>query len=137
MRRHVEKLEEGKIKIISFLSFLFGFSQALLAYIMSNYFEIASGMKNVGAFYLIAYSIAMAILLNLHKIVGRFGRSKVLNFSIISKIVVIFFLIMFPPGWITIVLLIIYIICSNLGWVSLDMNHVPRIQNPAESEGNT
>ena len=121
MRKHIEKLEESKINLATFISFSFGFSQALLSYIMSNYFEIASGMKNVGVFYLIAYSIFLVMLLNLHKVVGKFNRSKILNSSIVIKIIVITFLALFPPGWFGIILLIIYIICSSLGWVSLDM----------------
>ena len=121
MEKHKEKLKEGQIKIITFLSFLFGFSQSLLIYIMSNYFEIASGMKNVGVFYLVAYIISLTILLNLHKFVKKFGRSNVLNFSLILKVIIIVFLAIYPPGWSAVLLLIFYIICSNLSWVSLDM----------------
>ena len=121
MRRHVEKLEEGKIRFITFVSFLFGFAEALLTYVMSSYFEIASGMKNVGVFYLVAYLIFLALLLNFHKLINKFGKSKVLISSIFFKIAVIVFLALYPPGKFGIILLIIYIICSNLGWVSLDI----------------
>lgn len=121
MKKHKEKLDKGKIKLVTFVTFLFGFTQALLIYIMSNYFEIASGIKNVGVFYLVAYLIFLAILLNLHKFVGKFGKSNVLTSSIILNIIAITFLVIYPPGWFGIILLIVYIIATNLGWVSLDM----------------
>ena len=78
-------------------------------------------MKNVGVFYLVAYLIFLALLLNFHKLINKFGKSKVLISSIFFKIAVIVFLALYPPGKFGIILLIIYIICSNLGWVSLDI----------------
>ena len=69
IKNHDEKLEKKKVNLISFVSFLMGFSQAMLIYVMAYYFKIAAGTEDVGVFYFIAYGIILIILLNLHKIV--------------------------------------------------------------------
>ncbi|HEX7586017.1 MAG TPA: hypothetical protein VF390_00045, partial [Patescibacteria group bacterium] len=113
---HEEQLDKKKIKLISFISFLFGFSQAILLYIMSFYFKSATGSENVGIFYTISYIVVLIILLNLHKVVRRIGKSKVFLFSLLAKIVLIFFLTLLPPSFLSLLLLMGYIIFSGLEW---------------------
>lgn len=118
---HDEQLDKKKIKLISFISFLFGFSQAILLYVMSFYFKSATGSENVGIFYTISYIVVLIILLNLHKVVRRIGKSKVFLFSLLAKIVLIFFLTMLPPSALSLFLLMGYIIFSGLEWTNLDV----------------
>jgi len=119
--KHSEKLDKRKIKLISFISFLMGFSYAFFLYVMSSYFKIASGMENVGVFYLIAYAITLICFLNLHKIVRKFGKSDIFHFSLLGKVVIILFLLFNVPSWAGIALVIAYIIFNNLEVVSLDI----------------
>lgn len=119
-RCHSEKVDPGKIRVISIISFLMGFSQASFLYIMSSYFKLSSGVENVGLFYLAAYSVILVILLNLHKIIKRFGKSDVFHFSLIGKILAVVFLLFVSPGPLAIVLVIAYIIFGNVEWVSMD-----------------
>lgn len=119
--RHTESFDKKKIKLISFISFLMGFSQALVIYIISSYFRITSGTENVGIFYLVAYAITLAALLYLHKIVKNLGKVAVFYLSSFLKIVVIAFLMVLPPGYWAIFFLILYLILVTLEWVSLDV----------------
>ena len=118
---HDEKLDKRKIKLISFISFLSGFSQALLLYVMSYYFRDATGSDNIGIFYTVSYIVVLFILLNLHKIVRKVGKLRNYFFTLLAKIIVIFALTMFEPSYISIIFLMGYIILGSLEWTNLDI----------------
>lgn len=121
MKKHDERLNKNKVRIISLISFLAGFSQAFFLYIMSTYIKLASGSDNLGPYYLAAYFAILLILLNLHKIVKRIGKSDVFYFSLFLKILVIILLLFVSPGIAAVILVVAYIIFGNIEWVSLDM----------------
>ncbi|MCX6765624.1 MAG: MFS transporter [Candidatus Moranbacteria bacterium] len=118
---HKEHLNEEKIKLISFISFLLGFGQAVLIYILSTYFKNISGTENVGVFYLVAYAIELIILLNFHKVVAAYGRSRAFLFILLCKIPIILLLVFLPPNFLALIPLILYLIAGSLAWVALDM----------------
>jgi len=120
VKKHKEKLDEGKIKLVTFVTFLMGFAQAMLIYVMSTYFELSIGTENVGIFYAVSYIIFLVILLNLHKFVRILGKSNVFYFSLFAKLIVIFGLILVEPSKIGIILMIAYIILGHIEWVALD-----------------
>jgi len=117
---HDERLNSSKVKLVAFISFMLGFSQALLAYVMSSYFKQSAGTDNVGIFYLLSYVIVLIILLNLHKLVKEFGKVFVFYLAFILKLTAITALILLPFSVWGIVSLILYIIAGVLVWVSLD-----------------
>ena len=117
---HDERLNSSKVKLVAFISFMLGFSQALLAYVMSSYFKQSAGTDNVGIFYLLSYAIVLTILLNLHKLVKEFGKVFVFYLAFILKLTAITALILLPFSVWGIVSLILYIIAGVLVWVSLD-----------------
>jgi MFS family permease len=121
MQNHDEKLEKNKVSLISFISFLMGFSGAMLVYVMAYYFKIAAGTEDVGIFYFVAYVIVLIFLLNLHKIVRKLGKSNVFYFSILASIVCAALLVFSSPSIWGIAILMLYIIFINLGWVSMDV----------------
>lgn len=121
MLQHEEKLNRGKIKLISFISFLIGFSQAIIIYILSSYFKLISGTENVGLFYLVSYAIVLLILLNLHKVVKKIGKSRVFYLSVLATIVSIFFLIIFTPSRWCMVFAALYLIFAGIEWAALDV----------------
>lgn len=121
MPNHDEKLEERKIRLVSFISFLMGFSQAMLIYVMAYYFKIAAGTEDVGLFYLVSYGILLIALLNLHKIIRILGKSNVFYFSVIASITISFLLVLSEPSFLGIIFLMLYTIFINLAWVSLDV----------------
>ena len=118
---HDERLDRKKVKIITLISFIMGFSQAVFAYVMSSYFREASGTENVGAFYFLAYVIVLAVLLNLHKLIRKIGKARVFLISILFKIVIIFSLTILSPSLTSAVFLMGYIILGALMWVDLDV----------------
>ncbi|MDZ4384874.1 MAG: MFS transporter, partial [Candidatus Moranbacteria bacterium] len=119
--KHNERLDETRLRLSSFVTFLMGFSQAVLIYVMSSYFELATGMQNVGVFYAFSYGIFLLILLNLHKLVRLWGKSNVFYFSLLANIVVITLLIFAQPSMIGVALLMLYIILGHIEWVALDV----------------
>jgi len=117
---HDEKLNSNRVNLVGFISFMLGFSQALLAYVMSSYFKQSAGTDNVGIFYLLSYAIILVTLLNLHKLVKQFGKVFVFYLAFILKLIAITALIFLPFSAWGIIFLILYIIAGVLVWVSLD-----------------
>ncbi|MCX6762110.1 MAG: MFS transporter [Candidatus Moranbacteria bacterium] len=120
MPKHKEHLDRKKTRAINYISFFLGFSQAVLIYVMSSYFKQASGTENVGGFYFIAYSALLLILLNLHKLTRRMGKTSVFLVILALKIISLVFLVNSAPSSWGIFLLMLYVIFSGLEWVSLD-----------------
>lgn len=118
---HDEKFDDRKTKLVHCISFLMGFAQAILLYIMSSYFKQASGTENVGLFYFIAYTVSLIIFLNLHKVVKRIGKSNAFLFSLLFKIITITFLLNTAPSILSVVISMAFIILGNLEWLSLDI----------------
>lgn len=118
---HQECLNEEKVKLISFISFLLGFSQAVLIYVMSFYFKSAWGTENVGLFYTISYAFILVILLNFHKVVRAAGKSAVLYFSTLAKIVALICLVFLEPSVWSVGFLMLYMIGNAIEWLSLDI----------------
>jgi MFS family permease len=121
MKKHQEKINLKKIRLISSISFLAGLAQAVFSYIMSTYFALSSGSENVGWFYLVAYSLILILYLNLHKIIRKFGKSEVFFFSLFAKICIIIALLFVSPSLGGAFLVMAFIILGNLEWTSLNI----------------
>ena len=106
---------------MSFISFLVGFSQAIIIYVLSSYFKQVAGTENVGLFYLISYAVVFLILINLHKLVRNFGKSRVFIFSVLAKIIVAFLLIWFTPSLWCVFFAALYLIFAGVEWTALDV----------------
>lgn len=119
--RHEEEFNKKKVSLINFISFLMGFSGAMLIYVMAYYFKIAAGTEDVGIFYFVSYVIILIILLNLHKIVRKLGKSNIFYFSILASIILAALLVFYSPSIWGIAFLMLYIIFISLSWVSLDV----------------
>lgn len=120
-KKHKEKLNDGKLKLITFISFLLGFSQSLLVYVESSYFKLSLGNDNVSVFYFIAYVVALLGLLNMHKLIKRWGKSTTFFLFFFLQICAMAVLIMVPPSVLGIILLMINIITAYLMYVILDI----------------
>jgi MFS family permease len=118
---HKEKLDRRKLRITGFISFLVGFGQAILIYIMSSYFKEASGTENVGIFYLAAYVIELLVLFNLHKMVSSYGHARTFLLIILAQIPFLVLLSAVAPSITGIIFLMFYITVGNVTWVALDM----------------
>lgn len=120
-QKHDEKANPSKIKLISIVSLLFGFTDALLVYVLSAYFREVSGTENVSFLYLIAFCIVLAALFHLHGVIRKVGKSMLLFLLLITAIVANATLILMDPSWFTIAVLLVHLVVSNLVWVSLDI----------------
>src|SRR3990172_3033443 len=118
---HDEQLDKKKIKLISFISFFSGFTRAILFYVMSYYFRLAAGTENVSLFYTVSYAIVLLVLLNMHKVVRKLGKSNVFYFSVLAKIIAISALTLLDPSPLSIAILMAYIVFDILEWTSLDI----------------
>lgn len=119
--KHKEHINHKKIHLISFVSLLLGFSQALLLYVVSSFFRDASGTENVGAFYFIANVIVLVGLLNMHKLIRKLGKSTVFLFFFFMQICLGAFLVVSGPTWLGIIILMLHLIAVDMVWVSLDI----------------
>ncbi len=117
---HTEHLDENKLRLTSFVTFLMGFAQAMLAYILSSYFKLASGTESIGIFYGFSYIVFLLIVLNLHKLVRWWGKASIFYFSLLAKIVILTLLIFVDPSKMAVFLMMLYIIFGSLEWVALD-----------------
>lgn len=119
--KHKEKFNPKKVKLISFISFLMGFLQALFIYVMSYYFKEASGTENVGPFYFFSYILLLVIFLNLHKLVKVFGKVFIFHIALILKVLALALLVILPPTTASIAALMLYIVSGSIEWVALDI----------------
>jgi MFS family permease len=119
--KHDEKLNKDKIFLINIISLLMSFAGGLLIYTTSAYFKNITNYTVVGWFFLIANTLLLIALFNIHKIVYIIGREILFQLLLIIKIS-IFIALAFTTGAISgVFFLIIFIVCEALSWVVLKM----------------
>lgn len=116
-----EDFRRNKLRLLSLLSFLMGFIDAFLVYILSSYFSQISGESFIGGFYLVAFVLVFWLLTNLQPIVHGLGSVRFLGMLIVGLIGTSFFLSLDDPSWVGAVVLLMYIICNNLLWSVMDV----------------
>ena len=119
--KHLEHADENKLKLLSGISFLFGFAEALLIYVTSDYFSQQLGSHNVSAFYFIIYIVALIGLLNMHKLVKIMGKSGAFFLFFLLQIYLLFALIFTKQPIFGAVLMMLYIIVNYFAWTVLDV----------------
>ena len=119
---HKENLDERKIRLISILSFIFGFTDAFFIYIVSSYFSEVVGSESVGGFYFIAFSTVFILLWWLHRMIRRIGGSiRAFFFFILMAVVLSAVLSALQTGWVGAACIALLLIVSNIAWVILDV----------------
>jgi len=118
---HDEQLDKKKIKLISFISFLLGFSQAFLMYVLSDYFRQALGNENVGVFFFGAYAVVLLLLLNTHKFLKRLGEEATFFLLALAQVALGMLLVFSSPSIAGVIFLMAYIVVSYLVIVVLDI----------------
>lgn len=121
MKKHDEKLDKRKLELSSFVTFLVGFTEAVIIYVISSFFELSAKTENVGMFYVFSYLIVLFLLLNLHKIARIIGKAFVFYLAVLIKIIVLALLVFFDTSNFGIALMVAYIISSAIEWVTLDV----------------
>lgn len=116
-----EVFNRNKVRLLSSLSFVLGFLDAFLLYILSSYFVQISGEHLVGSFYLIAFVLVLWLLMHLQPLVHSLGSVRFLGVLLIGLIGTSFFLSLQDPSWAGAVALLAYIVFSNLLWSVMDV----------------
>lgn len=121
IKKHKERLNESKIRLITYMALMLGFAQSLLIYVESSYFKLSLGSENVSPFYFVSYAIALFFLLNMHKVIRKIGKSTTFFLAFFLQIFSVIMLTMVKPSIIGIGLLMLYIIASYLVIVLMDI----------------
>lgn len=120
-KKHKTNKKEKKLELLSLISFIFGFSNALLLYVTSDYFSRSLGSYNISSFYFVAYVIALIGLLNLHKLIKIAGKANVFFLFFMVQILCLVGLITVKPSFAGIMMLMSYIVANYFAWVVLDI----------------
>ncbi len=118
---HKERLDKNKIRLVSLISFVFGFLDAFFIYILSTYFSTISGSDNVGMFYLISYSGVLVSLFFLQRLIRFMGKARILYLALGVSIVSCTLLTILPASYWSVAAVFALIIATNLLWVALDI----------------
>ena len=118
---HLEHSDEKKLRLLSLISFLFGFAQALLMYVTSDYFSKALRGDNVSSIYFIVYVVALIGLLNIHKVIKALGKAQAFLIFFLVQICLLTFLMFTSPSFLGMILLMLYLIANYFAWVILDV----------------
>lgn len=119
---HKERLDERKVRFISLLSFIFGFTDAFFVYVLSSYFSEVIGSDNVGGFYLGTFLVVFGMLWGLHGIIRRVGGSIRTFFLFILAAVVLGAVVSsLTVGWLGALCVVLLLIVTNAAWVVLDV----------------
>lgn len=121
IEKHSEHLDNGKVRLITFLGFLFGFSVAIIGYLSSKYFSDALGTDNIGYLFTISFVIILLVLLNLHKLLMYIGRGRTLMIALVLQIAVLFALVLAQVSLLGVILMMIYYILYAVIWVMYDI----------------
>lgn len=116
-----ENFQRGRIRLLSGISFLLGFLDAFLLYVLSSYFLGVVDASRVSWFYLIAFGLVLLFLMRLQPLVHRLGSVRLLLLLLVSLISCSFFLTSQNPSWIGALVLVTFMVCSNMVWSVMDI----------------
>ncbi|OGI16259.1 MAG: hypothetical protein A3E38_01280 [Candidatus Moranbacteria bacterium RIFCSPHIGHO2_12_FULL_54_9] len=118
---HNEHFSRNKVRLVSFVAFLLGFLDAFLIYILSAYFSQVTGNDNVGVFYFVAYSIVLVSLFYLQPLIRTIGKARALYLSLGIAILACALLTRLPVGWLSVGIVLVFMVATNVLWVTLDI----------------
>ncbi len=121
MKKILTTLNKERVEILSTISFLLGFSGALLFYIISFYFKEVFQTDNVGIFFLFSYLVLLVIILHLHKIIAFWGKAKIFYFTLIFRLFLSLILAFLEPSYLSVFFLVLFIISEGVVWILLDI----------------
>lgn len=118
---HNEHFDRKKVWLVMFVAFILGFLDAFLIYILSSYFSELTGVGNIGLFYFVAYSGVFFSLFYLQPLIRAIGKARSLYLFLGITILASVFLTRMEISWLAAMLVLVFIITTNLIWVVLDI----------------
>jgi len=109
------------LKLFLLIGFILSASNALIAYVNSSYLGQFFGAKNIGWIFIISYFVSLVVINNFPSIINRL-KIFLASLSVLS----LMFLGLMGFGlaispWAAAVFFVIYTVCLNLIWISLDI----------------
>ncbi len=121
MKKNTKKCATRKLHLLNVVAFLMGFQMALALYILSNFLKERSGIENIGIFYVISYIASFYVLINLHHLIKKHGKSTMFLIFLAIKIVALFGMGLFFENSFAVVFAIWSLMSGALAWVGLDL----------------
>lgn len=118
---HQENYDLRKVEIVNLVTFILGFLDAFLIYILSSYFSEVLGSDNVGVFYLAAYSGVLFTLFFLQPLIRRIGKARILYLFVGITILASALLTRLEVSWLSIGVVLVFMVATNASWVALDI----------------
>lgn len=109
------------IRLIDWISFLFGFADAFLLYLGSSYIRAALHTDNVSPFYLGTFAIILIASFYLHTLIRWFGRTSLLSVLLFFLAGSAAMLVVMSPSILGVLVLAFHIVCMNVAWIVLDI----------------
>ncbi|MEA1926008.1 MAG: MFS transporter [Patescibacteria group bacterium] len=116
-----KRKRKQKLYLLSTVVFLLGFQLSLVIYVLSSFIKELTGTENVGIFYFIAYAASFYILINLHHLIKRHGKSRTLLLFMIVKMLTLLAMGVFSHNIFVIIFAVWSLVGDALIWASLDV----------------
>lgn len=121
MKKNIKRCANGKLHLLKVVAFLMGFQMALALYILSSFLKERSGIGNIGIFYVISYIASFYVMINLHHLIKRHGKSTMFLMFLVIKIIALFGMGLFFESSIAVVFAVWSLMSGALAWVGLDL----------------
>lgn len=116
-----QKKSRKRLYMLNLTTFLLGFQLSLALYVLSNFIQKRTGIENIGIFFLLAYGFSFYILIQLHHLVRKHGKSKMLMLFMGLKVVALMLMGIYDQSIIAVLFAIWSLIGGTLMWAGLDM----------------
>jgi len=113
--------KDKSLFILDAVAFLLSFQAALSAYIIADYIRSASGAQNISIFFLLAYGGSFYVLINLHHLIKKYGKSKTTLMMLLFKVVALLGMSLFAGKSFGILFAIWSMMSGALMWAGLDV----------------
>lgn len=121
MKKNKKSCPFGKLHLLYVVSFLMGFQMALGLYVLSSFLKERSGIDNVGIFYVIGYIASFYVLINMHHLIKKHGKTTIFLIFLFIKIAALFGMGLFSNSPFALVFSVWSIMSGALAWVVLDI----------------
>lgn len=121
MRKNKKENKFQKQYGLSAVTFLLGFQLSLTAYILSSFIQELTGIENIGVFFLIAYGASFYILINLHHLIKKYGKSKIFLLFLVIKFLALLAIAIYAESMTAVVFAIWFLVSDAVSWVTLDI----------------
>jgi MFS family permease len=115
------KRNRKKLFLLNLFSFLLGFQAILVIYVMSSFLKENTGFLSVEAVYLVSALASFFLLINLHFLIKKFGKSKVFIYSLIICFFALLSISMLGGGYLSVFWVAIYLTINVIIWVAMDI----------------